>query len=71
MDHRTGTILDVVKEGQIVDWEFAGWYPEHWEFVQSFRALYADYRDYADVIFEKVYSAELMVDHFLGHLTRH
>ncbi|OAL35373.1 hypothetical protein AYO20_05424 [Fonsecaea nubica] len=47
----------VVKEGQIVgiiDWEFAGWYPEYWEFVQFFRALYADYRDYADVIFDKL-----------------
>lgn len=64
----------IVKEGRIVgivDWEYAGWYPEHWEFVQFFRALYADYRDYADVIFETLYPAELMTDHFLGHLTRH
>lgn len=64
----------IVKGGRIVgvvDWEYAGWYPEYWEFVQFFRALYVDYRDYADEIFETRYPAELMTDHFLGHLTRH
>lgn len=64
----------IVKEGRIagiVDWEYAGWYPEYWEFVQFFRALYDDYRDYAHVIFETLYPAELMIDHFVGHLTRH
>lgn len=64
----------IVKEGRIVgivDWEYAGWYPEYWEFVQFFRAVYADYRDYADIIFATLYPAELMADHFLGHLTRH
>jgi aminoglycoside phosphotransferase len=64
----------IVKEGRvvgIVDWEYAGWYPEYWEFVQFFRALYADYRDFADIIFDRLYPVELMTDHFLGHLTRH
>lgn len=64
----------MVKGGRIVgilDWEYAGWHPEYWEFVQFFRALYADYRDYADVIFESLYPAALMTDHFIGHLTRH
>ncbi|KIW14225.1 hypothetical protein PV08_07007 [Exophiala spinifera] len=64
----------IVKEGQIVgiiDWEFAGWYPEYWESIQFFRALYTDYRDYAGVIFETLYPVEYMTDHFIGQLTRH
>ncbi|KIW14391.1 hypothetical protein PV08_07173 [Exophiala spinifera] len=64
----------VIREGQIVgvlDWETAGWYPEYWEFVQFFRAVYSDYREYADIIFDKLYPEELMTDHFLSHLTRH
>ncbi|OCT49045.1 Protein kinase-like protein [Cladophialophora carrionii] len=64
----------IVREGRvvgIVDWEYAGWYPEHWEFVQFFRAMYADYRNFADVIFDKIYSTELVTDHLLGLLTRH
>lgn len=64
----------IVKTGRIVgiiDWEYAGWYPEYWEFVQFFGGLHADYRDFADVIFEKLYPVELMTDHFIGHLTRH
>ena len=64
----------IVREGRIVsllDWETAGWYPEYWEFVQFFRAAHGEYRDYADIIFDTLYPAELMTDHFLGHLTRH
>lgn len=64
----------MVKAGRIVgiiDWEYAGWYPEYWEFVQFFRGLHGDYRDFADVIFETLYPVELMTDHFIGHLTRH
>ena len=29
----------IVKDGHvagIIDWEMAGWYPEHWEFVNVF-----------------------------------
>ncbi|EXJ93673.1 hypothetical protein A1O1_02065 [Capronia coronata CBS 617.96] len=32
----------MVKDGRIVgiiDWEYAGWYPEYWEFVRFFRAV--------------------------------
>lgn len=64
----------LVREGRIVgliDWEFAGWYPEYWEFVQFFRAGFSEYREYADMIFDRLYSDELMADHFLSHLTRH
>jgi aminoglycoside phosphotransferase (APT) family kinase protein len=24
----------------IIDWELAGWYPEHWEFVKAFYTWY-------------------------------
>ena len=56
------------KEGRIigiVDWGYAGWYPEQLEYVQFFRALSSDYRDYADVIFEKLNPAEHVIDYFL------
>ena len=64
----------LVRDGRIVgilDWEFAGWYPEYWEFVQFFRGVHSEYREYSDIIFDPLYPGELMADHFLGHLTRH
>jgi aminoglycoside phosphotransferase (APT) family kinase protein len=36
-DFRPANII--VKKGHvtgIIDWEMAGWYPEHWEFVKAF-----------------------------------
>jgi len=49
----------------IIDWKYAVWYPEHLECAQFFKTLSSDYRDYADVIFEKLYPTELVIDLFL------
>jgi aminoglycoside phosphotransferase (APT) family kinase protein len=40
-DFRPANII--VKDGHvtgIIDWEMAGWYPEHWEFVKAFYVWY-------------------------------
>ena len=55
----------IVKEGRIqalLDWEYAGWYPEFWEFVKFFDRPTdcKDWRDYAEVIFEVVFPRALL-----------
>jgi aminoglycoside phosphotransferase (APT) family kinase protein len=40
-DFRPANII--VKDGHIagtIDWELAGWYPKHWEFVKAFFIWY-------------------------------
>jgi serine/threonine protein kinase len=56
----------IVKDGKlqaVVDWEFAGWYPEHFEYVKFFECTTdnKDWKDFAPYIFEVAYGEELVV----------
>lgn len=66
----------MVRDGDIVgllDWECAGWYPEYWEYVKFCGGIDSsiDWHRYSDTIFSQAYPQELVVDAFLGRLTRH
>jgi aminoglycoside phosphotransferase (APT) family kinase protein len=54
----------LVKDGQItglIDWETAGWYPEHWDYIKFFErpCKHRDWKDSAKDIFPQVYDDEL------------
>ncbi|KAH7412157.1 kinase-like domain-containing protein [Phaeosphaeria sp. MPI-PUGE-AT-0046c] len=54
----------MVKDGQItglLDWENAGWYPEHWEYIKFFDrpCEHNDWMDNAKDIFPEIYDNEL------------
>jgi aminoglycoside phosphotransferase (APT) family kinase protein len=55
----------MVKDGKItglIDWEFAGWYPEYWEYVKYCYSSgpYPDWKDYAKDVFSETYNEELL-----------
>lgn len=55
----------IVRDGQIqglVDWKFAGWYPEYWEYVKFFECCSSckDWRNFAPTIFDTAYETELV-----------
>ncbi|KXT00473.1 hypothetical protein AC578_1914 [Pseudocercospora eumusae] len=55
----------IVKEGRVqalLDWEYAGWYPEYWEYVKFFERPTdcKDWKEYAEVIFETKYPKDLL-----------
>jgi len=55
----------IVKDNKIVglvDWEYAGWYPEYWEYVKFFErySKNKDWKDYATRIFPQTYDDELV-----------
>lgn len=45
----------------LIDWEFAGWYPEYWEYVKFFdvQAKNSDWREYAKYVFPRAYYDQL------------
>jgi aminoglycoside phosphotransferase (APT) family kinase protein len=54
----------IVKNNQIaaiIDWEYAGWYPEYWEYVKFFDRYSEnrDWQNFAEVIFPQIYDDEL------------
>ncbi|KAK6353565.1 hypothetical protein TWF696_005527 [Orbilia brochopaga] len=59
----------MVKGDQVVgwlDWEIAGWFPEHWEFVKAMQPLTkTDWLDYLLMILGE-YEDEYMLDSVLG-----
>ncbi|KAI9674978.1 MAG: hypothetical protein M1817_001384 [Caeruleum heppii] len=52
----------------LVDWQYAGWYPEYWDYVKFFTrpARHKDWYEYADVIFPQSYDEELFQFQFLA-----
>ncbi|OBT63785.1 hypothetical protein VE03_06949 [Pseudogymnoascus sp. 23342-1-I1] len=54
----------IVRDNKIVgliDWEFAGWFPEYWEYIKFFeRPSHRDWFDYSDIIFSQKYDKELI-----------
>lgn len=57
----------------VIDWEYAGWYPEYWDFVKFFNALdpSLDWSDYASEIFPEIYPRQFLTDRFLGLYLAH
>lgn len=56
----------IVRDGKIralVDWEFAGWYPEYYEYVKFFECQTdcKDWKHFAPYIFETAYGEELVI----------
>lgn len=61
----------IVKDGLVqglLDWDYAGWYPEYWEYVKFFdrRTSCRDWKEYADIIFDTQHSSELLTFHALA-----
>lgn len=60
------TPRNVIIEGNrvkgLLDWEYAGWYPEYWEFIKFFErpTNCKDWKDYASIIFETEYRKALI-----------
>jgi len=59
----------LVKDQKIVallDWEYAGWYPEHWEYVKFCHASCHDpeWHSHGRTIFPTAYPDELVMDQF-------
>jgi hypothetical protein len=50
------------KLAGLLDWEFAGWYPEYWDYVKFFErfAPDQDWKNYAHDIFPQTYEDELI-----------
>ncbi|OQE17573.1 hypothetical protein PENSTE_c020G03124 [Penicillium steckii] len=66
----------LVDEGRvtaIIDWEYAGWYPEHWEYYQALRHLkpMPDWPEYLSLIlpprFEKEYVGLSWLSRIMSH----
>lgn len=57
----------------ILDWEDAGWYPEHWEYIKALRDLMPmpDWTDYLSRILEPRYEQEYIGMSWLGRILRH
>lgn len=56
----------IVKDGEIraiIDWEFAGWFPEHWEYVKFLECCTDchDWKNYAPHVFDTSYEKELVI----------
>jgi aminoglycoside phosphotransferase len=53
----------LVQDGRVtglIDWEYAGWYPEHWEYIKFFeRPCEKGWKDCAEDIFPEAYYDEL------------
>ena len=45
----------------MIDWEYAGWYPEHWDYIKFFDrpCKHKDWKNRAGQIFPQVYDNEL------------
>ncbi|KAJ5811436.1 hypothetical protein N7474_007737 [Penicillium riverlandense] len=57
----------------ILDWEYAGWYPEHWEYIQALRQLkpMPDWPEYLSHILPPLFEREYIGMCFLTRLLRH
>ncbi|KAJ5350142.1 hypothetical protein N7541_007869 [Penicillium brevicompactum] len=57
----------------ILDWEYAGWYPEYWEHIQALRQLMPmrDWPEYLERILPPQYEREYIGMSFLSRILRH
>lgn len=66
----------IVRDGHIVallDWEFAGWCPEYWEYVFALRGLdnidWETLRSHLPTLFDKRYDLEYILLRFVTSLS--
>jgi aminoglycoside phosphotransferase (APT) family kinase protein len=57
----------------ILDWEYAGWYPEHWEYIQALRQLkpMPDWPEYLSRILPHRFEREYIGMSFLSRILSH
>ncbi|KAJ5577142.1 hypothetical protein N7535_004068 [Penicillium sp. DV-2018c] len=57
----------------ILDWEYAGWYPEHWEYIQALRQLkpMPDWPEYLPRILPPRFEREYIGMSFLARISSH
>ncbi|KAJ6007421.1 hypothetical protein N7540_011397 [Penicillium herquei] len=57
----------------ILDWEYAGWYPEYWDYILALRHLtpMPYWPDYLPRIFPRPYEVEYIGMSFLSRILRH
>ncbi|KAL4790580.1 kinase-like protein [Aspergillus venezuelensis] len=57
----------------VLDWEYAGWYPEHWEYIKALVHLrpMPDWPEYLSMILPPKYEQEYIGMTFLGLFLRH
>ena len=57
----------------ILDWEYAGWYPEYWEHIQALRQLMPmrGWPEYLERILPPQYEREYIGMSFLSRILRH
>ncbi|KAJ5290529.1 uncharacterized protein N7443_010782 [Penicillium atrosanguineum] len=67
------TLIEGGRVTAILDWEYAGWYPEHWEYIQALRQLkpMPDRPEYLSRILPPRYEREYIGMSFLARLLRH
>lgn len=65
-------LVQVDRVQALLDWEYAGWYPEHWEYVKFFDRPTAckDWKDHAEYIFETHYPQQLVIFQALARWQR-
>jgi tRNA A-37 threonylcarbamoyl transferase component Bud32 len=67
----------IVRDGRIaaiIDWEFSGWYPEHWDYCKTMSFLGGTDEDYLvgqKVYDEKCYPVEYCMDFWFMRYLRH
>lgn len=56
----------------ILDWEFGGWYPEHWEYIKALGDLFSvkDWPEYLPLILPPKYEIEYIGMSFLARISR-
>ncbi|KAI1164841.1 kinase-like domain-containing protein [Nemania serpens] len=74
-DENGRMLEDTVRVSSILDWEAAGWYPEHWEFVKAMHAIDSrgPLRDWIDYLPTEAignymieYSVDCLIDRWHG-----
>ena len=60
-------ILDHTGKPVLIDWEFAGWYPEYWEYTKIYFAMWESVPGWLELVDEKfpIYSLELKGERLL------
>lgn len=66
----------IVKDGHvnaIIDWEYSGWYPEHWDYCKTLRFLAGTDEEYliCNQIYEKQYHHEFFLQMWFGREILH
>ena len=66
----------IVKDGHvnaIIDWEYAGWYPEHWDYCKTISFLASTEEGYVTCkeLYEKQYHVEYFLDMWFGREILH